>query len=151
MPTVRRSRELAAEPADVWTVLRDPHHLPRWWPRVQRVEDVSQDRWTAVLQTKRGKGVRADYRLLNSVRERSRAWEQQLEGSPFERLLREAVTSAELEPAAAGTRVTLELRQKLRGLNRLGGFMLRRAARTQLDDALEGLERVCAEMPHGAG
>jgi uncharacterized protein YndB with AHSA1/START domain len=144
VPTVRRTRELSAAPADVWAVLRDPHHLPRWWPRVQRVEDVSQDHWTAVLATKRGKGVRADYRLLTSVRERSRSWEQEVADSPFERLLREAVTSVAVEPAARGTRVTLELRQRMRGLNRLGGFLLRRASRGQLDEALEGLERVCA-------
>jgi len=44
-----------------------------------------------------------------------------------------------LEPAAAGTRVTLELRQRLRGSARLGAFLVRRAARRQLDDALTRL------------
>ena len=57
------------------------------------------------------------------------------------RVLAWSETEMRLEPAGDGaTRVTLELRQKLRGLARLGGFMVRRAARRALDEALEGLE-----------
>jgi hypothetical protein len=37
--------------------------------------------------------------------------------------------------------LTLELRQAPRGWARFGGFMLRRAARRQLGDALEGMAR----------
>ena len=42
------------------------------------------------------------------------------------------------------TRVTLEQEQKLRGMARLGGVMVRRAARRALDGALEGLESLHA-------
>ena len=38
MPTTRRSRTFAAEPNRVWSIVGDAHHLPRWWPRVERVE-----------------------------------------------------------------------------------------------------------------
>ena len=39
---------------DLWEVVRDPHHLPRWWPRVQRVEDVDGDAFTEVRITAKG-------------------------------------------------------------------------------------------------
>jgi uncharacterized protein YndB with AHSA1/START domain len=144
VPTVRRSRTIAAAPADVWRVLGDPHHLPRWWPRVTRVEGAALDSWTTVLQTAKGKAVRADYRVVSSDPERARVWAQETEDSPFERFLREAVTEARMTPAQDGTEVVLELRQRLRGMARLGGFLVRGAARRTLDEALDGLERVCA-------
>jgi uncharacterized protein YndB with AHSA1/START domain len=142
MPTTRRTRTLDAPPQEVWSVVADPHHLPRWWPRVQRVEGVDEDAFTLVLATDRGRTVRADQRVLESVAPIRRTWTQQLEGTPFARLLREARTTVELAPAGSGTRVSLELRQALRGLSRFGGFMVSRAARAQLDAAFEGLEHI---------
>jgi hypothetical protein len=38
--------------------------------------------------------------------------------------------------------VTLETRQSLKGLSRLGGFMMRRATGRTLAEALNGLERI---------
>lgn len=141
MPTTRVERTLAAAPEAVWAVLADPHHQPRWWPRVRRVEGVDADRFTQVLATPKGKGVRADFRLLESVPSRRLRWTQELDGSPFERLLSEAETIAELTPAGAGTLVALELRQRLSGWSRLAPWQFRRAARRQLAEALEGLDR----------
>jgi uncharacterized protein YndB with AHSA1/START domain len=143
MPTTRRSHTLLADPDEVWAVVSDPHHLPRWWPRVTRVEEVSNDRWTKVMTTDKGKVVRADERILVSEGPRVRRWTQDLEDSPFERLLSEVSTAVELEPEAGGTRVTLELHQRLRGINRLGGFMVRRASRRLLDEALDSLGAAC--------
>ena len=40
VPTVRRSRTLRATPEEVWAIVGDAYHLPRWWPRVTRVEGV---------------------------------------------------------------------------------------------------------------
>jgi hypothetical protein len=48
-----------------------------------------------------------------------------------------------LEPADGGTLVTIVQRQKLRGYSRTGGFLLRRATKGKLQEALEGLEHVC--------
>ena len=144
MPTTRVTRTLAATPEAVWAVVADPHHQPRWWPRVRRMEGVADDRWTQVLATSRGKGVRADFRLLEHERGRLLRWEQELDGSPFAPLLERAETTVSLEPAAAplgGTDVAIELRQQLRGWSRLVPFLFRRAARRQLAEALEGLER----------
>jgi len=41
MPKTRASRTLPAQRERVWEVVADPHSLPRWWPRTQRVEDVA--------------------------------------------------------------------------------------------------------------
>lgn len=145
MPTTRVERTLAAEPEAIWTVVADPHHQPRWWPRVRRVEGVADGRWTQVLGTAKGKGIRADFRLLESEAPRLLRWTQELEGSPFERLLAEAETAVELAPAGVGcTRVAIELRQQLRGWSRLAPWQFRRAARRQLSEALEALERALA-------
>jgi uncharacterized protein YndB with AHSA1/START domain len=141
---VARSRVLGAPVADVWSVLADPYAMARWWPLVRRVEGVSEDGdgWTLVLGKPGGRGVRADQRLEETEPERLRRWSLLVEGSPFERVLSESVTSAELEPAGDGSsQLRLELRQAPRGWARLGGFLLRRAARRQLDDALDGMAR----------
>lgn len=143
MPITRRRRTLEAPTDAVWAVVADPHHLPRWWPRAARVEDVSGDRWTMVLATAKGRNVRADYRIVASEAPRRRRFAQELEGSPFERLLRSSeveIALAETEQGS-GTEVTMELAQKLRGASRLGGFMFRGAAKRTLDEALESLER----------
>jgi uncharacterized protein YndB with AHSA1/START domain len=146
VPTARRSRIVAAPLDELWQTIGDPHHLPRWWPRVERVEDVEDDAFTELMRTAKGKAVRADFRLLeHDAQAHSLTWEQQLEGTPFARVLKEARTRVSLEQADGGTRVTLELEQKLTGFfPRFGGFMVRRAAATTLDEALDGLERIGA-------
>jgi uncharacterized protein YndB with AHSA1/START domain len=151
MPTARRNRLIAADLETVWGVVEDPHHMPRWWPGVARMEGVSEDRFTQVFTTKKGRPVRVDFRLLESAPPGShgdelgrRSWEQEILGTPFERLLNQSITEIELKPADGGTLVKIELRQKLRGYSKFGGFMLRRATKARLDEALAGLESICA-------
>jgi uncharacterized protein YndB with AHSA1/START domain len=144
MPVTRVSRTVPAVPDVVWPVVSDPWHQPRWWPRVRRVEGVADGRWTQVLATQSGKGIRADFQMLETEAPRRLRWEQELAGSPFERFLEQAVTTIELAPAGAGTRVSIELRQQLLGWSRLAPWLFRRAARRQLGEALEGLERALA-------
>ena len=148
MPTARRTRTVSAAPERVWDLIEDPHHFPRWWPGVKRMEGVDDERWTQVFVTKKGHPVRVDFRLLESQAPGPepagrRRWAQELIGSPFERVLRQAITELRIEPADDGTRVTIEERQKLRGYSRFAGPMLRKASRTRLDQALDGLERAC--------
>jgi carbon monoxide dehydrogenase subunit G len=143
MPVTTRERRIAADQRRVWEVIEDPHHMPRWWPGVKRMEGVEDDRFTQVFFTKRGRPVRMDFRLLASEPPWRRVWEQEVAGTPFERVLSQAITEIVLEPADGGTRVTLAQDQKLRGYSRTGGFLLRRATRKRLDEALEGLERIC--------
>lgn len=144
MPTMQRSRTIAADPRTIWEVIEDPHHLPRWWPKLERVEGVSADRWTEVYLTRKGKPVRMDFRLRESSQLWRRVWEQELAGTPFQRVLSESVTVLRIEPEGQGTRVTIERQQQLRGYSRTGGWMLRRATRKKLDEALAGLQRICA-------
>jgi uncharacterized protein YndB with AHSA1/START domain len=143
MATYKRTRVLPAAPQRVWEVIVDPHHMPRWWPGVTRMEGVQGDRWTQVFTTKKGRPVRVDFHLLDSDPPWQRSWEQEIAGSPFERVLNESITEVRLEPADEGTRVTISQSQKLRGYSRTGGFMLRRATSKKLDEALDGLERIC--------
>jgi uncharacterized protein YndB with AHSA1/START domain len=143
---ITRSRVLAAPPEDVWATVGDPYHMPRWWPRVERVELVRGDGFTQLLRTDKGRAIRADFRVTQSRRPELRRWRQEVAGTPFEGILEWSETEIRLEPAGdANTRVTLEQEQKLRGLARFGGFMARRAARQSLDSALDGLETL-----HGA-
>jgi uncharacterized protein YndB with AHSA1/START domain len=145
MPVTRVSRTIAAPPEAVWRVLADAHHQPQWWPRVRRVEGVEDGRFTQVLMTERGKGIRADFVVLEAEPPRRLRWSQELAGSPFERLLSEAVTTFELSAAGDGaTAVAVELRQQLCGWSRLTPFLFKRAARRQLGEALEALDAAVA-------
>ena len=69
------------------------------------------------------------------------AWRQELVESPFERVFSSVVTVIELDPDGdSATRVELTSRERLRGRYKLGSFLVRRAARRRLDDALTGLD-----------
>jgi hypothetical protein len=107
------------------------------------MEGVGGDRFTAVFMTKRGRPVRMDFRLVASEAPWRRAWEQEIAGTPFERVLGESITEVVLEPDADGTKVTIAQSQKLKGYSRTGGFLLRRATGAKLDEALDGLARIC--------
>lgn len=143
MPTTSRSRVLSAPPDRVWRVVGDVHHMPRWWPKVRRVENVTDGRFTQVMRTEKGKDVRADFHVVEEEAPRLLRFVQDVEGTPFEGFLRESATSIEAEPAGGGTKVTITTRHKLRGVSRVGGgTMLKRATKKQLDEALDALEGI---------
>jgi uncharacterized protein YndB with AHSA1/START domain len=147
MPRVSRKRVIDAPRGRVWDLVSDPHHLPRWWPRTVRIEDVrgvkggQRSRWTTVLGTQRGRGVRADYRCTGSTAGERYVWEQEIDGTPFQKILRSAQLEIRLEGQNGSTLVTLASSERLRGLSRLGSPMMRRATRQRLDEALAGIER----------
>lgn len=149
MPTVVRTRAVGVAPQRLWEVVADPTRLPEWWPNVQRVEEASAASWTTVLGAPKGRSIRADYALLDTERPYRLAWRQQVESSPFERILTESVTELDLEPAPEGTLVRLTARLRLRGLSRLGGLQVSRATARQLDEALEGLDALAADEDAG--
>ena len=147
MPTVRRARTLSATPEELWAIVGDAYHLPRWWPLVTRVEGVEGDAFTQVMTTAQGVPVRADFRVVESAAPRLRRWCQQVANTPFERVLVSSEVEVRLESAAVGTgegevgtTVVVAIAQRLRGMALLGGFMVRRASRRQLDGALDGLQ-----------
>ena len=146
MPTVSRSRVVSAPPHRVWRVVADPHDMPRWWPLVTRMEGVDDEQFTQVLRTRKGRLVRADFRVVASEppgatadQPGRRIWEQDVAGTPFERVLGEAVTEVLVAPSEAATCVTIIQRQQLRGYSRTGGFLLRRATKAKLSEALDAL------------
>ena len=139
MPTVRRERTMEAPREKVWALARDPAHMPRWWPSVSRVEEADEEAWTAVMQTERGKTLRADYTVLESVEPERLVWRHEIEESPFERIMSDSRYQMVLEPEGEGTRVMLAHRTRLRGFARFGVIQVRMATRKTLDRALEGL------------
>ena len=146
MPRISRRRSIDASPDAVWSLISDPYNLPRWWPRTGRVENVSGDggrrtRWTQVLETSEGRGVRADYRCVSSAEGERYVWEQELEGTPFERHLNASRVEVALRGREGETEVTLATVQTLKGMSRLGSPLMRRGQRGILDEALDGLER----------
>jgi uncharacterized protein YndB with AHSA1/START domain len=144
---VSRRRTIAAPVDEVWELVSDPYSLPRWWPKVARVESVDRkpegrrSQWTKVLETAEGRGVRADYRCLSSAEGERYVWEQQLADSPFERHLRRSVVEIGLRAEGEDTEVSLTSEQKLRGMSRLGAPLMRGGQGKILDEALDSLER----------
>ena len=147
MARVTRTRTVEAPLGDVWKLVSDPYSLPRWWPRTSRVENVDskgagrRSRWTKVLQTAEGRGVRADYRCVSSAERERYVWKQEIEGTPFEKHLKAWQVEIGLRERDGGTEVSLSSSQTLKGLSRLGSPMMRKAQGAQLDEALDGLER----------
>jgi uncharacterized protein YndB with AHSA1/START domain len=151
---VRRARRVAAPLEEVWSVASDPYRLPRWWPRTERVEAVSERGWTSVLVTERGRSVRADYTVIESTPPTLRRWSLDVEGSPFAKLLIADETELRLQAADGGTEVALTQRQRPRGWARFGVIVLRRAAKGTLDAALTGLAQTVSQgtnAGHSAG
>jgi uncharacterized protein YndB with AHSA1/START domain len=143
MPTVSRSRVVAAIPEHVWDVVASPERLPQWWPHVQRVEEADGKSWTTVLASpKGGRMLRADYTLVASEHPSRRSWRHEVAASPFERVLTDSVTDLRLEPVEGGTEVRISEELGLRGFSRLGGGQIKRATKRKLDGALDGLERL---------
>lgn len=140
MPTIERSRSLRASPEQIWSIVADPHHMPRWWPRVRRVEAVAEDGFTQVLTTDKGNAVKADFVVVQSSPPRRLRWAQELLDTPFERILSLSETEIVLEPEGSGTCVTVSRAQRLRGIARFGSWMVSRASARQLDEALGGLQ-----------
>jgi uncharacterized protein YndB with AHSA1/START domain len=139
VPSVTRRQRIDAPRDRIWTVVSDPHSLPRWWPRLQRVEEASADAWTKVLTSDRGKPIRADYTRTAAEPPARLEWQQELAETPFERILSESRLTITLDDAGDATDVALTSRERLRGLARLGGLMVRRAAGKRLDEALDRL------------
>jgi uncharacterized protein YndB with AHSA1/START domain len=143
---VTRTRTVEAPRGEVWKLVSDPYSLPRWWPRTGRVESVEGDggrrtRWTKVLETAEGRGVRADYRCISSAEGERYVWEQELQGTPFERHLNSSRVEIGLREKGGGTEVKLATVQTLKGMSRLGSPLMRRGQAKLLDEALDGIER----------
>jgi uncharacterized protein YndB with AHSA1/START domain len=141
---VRRETVVPREVDEVWRLVSDPAQLPRWWPGVTRVEEATPEAWTTVLTSAAGKSVRMDYTRVEAAAPSRLSWRQEVEASPFERILAEATTSLELSQEESGTRVAIELDQKPRGWARFAPLQFRAAGTRQVQGAVEGLEKLFA-------
>ena len=137
----KRSRELAVPREEVWKVVGDPYHEPRWWPLVTRVERVSKRGWTSVSMSSRGNAVRTDWLVDANEQPVRRRWSQEIAGTPFEKLFKANTREVQLERTERGTKVTLVFDQKIRGLGNVLPFMFKRAMKRQMDQALDGLSQ----------
>jgi hypothetical protein len=109
------------------------------------MEGVDGPSFTQVLRSGRGRPVRADFTIIELQAPSLAAWEQQLAGSPFARVLEYSLIRLELIPAGPATTVRIAHEQTLRGASRTGAFMLRRASSRRLEEALAGLAEIaCA-------
>src|SRR3954451_3488445 len=113
--------------------------MPRWWPNTQRVENVSEGApaersWTQVLETRDGRGVRADYHGVAADDGERYVFEQTVEGTPFERFVKRARTEIKLNPQDGETDVTMSLDRRVRGLFRLRPPRVARALPARLPD-----------------
>ncbi|HEV2726772.1 MAG TPA: SRPBCC family protein [Solirubrobacterales bacterium] len=146
MARVTRKRTVEAPPEEVWKLVSDPYNLPRWWPRTSRVENVDakpggkRTQWTKVLQASEGRSVRADFRCVSSAEGERYVWEQELEGTPFERHLKALRVEVGLRERDGGTEVSLTEEQSLKGMSKLGSPLMRKARGEVLDEALDGVE-----------
>jgi uncharacterized protein YndB with AHSA1/START domain len=139
---VRRETVVPRAPEEVWRVVSDPDQLPRWWPGVTRVEEATPEAWTTVLTSAKGKSVRMDYTRVAADEPTRLVWRQEVEASPFERILAEATTSVDLSEADGGTLVVVALDQKPRGWARFAPLQFRAAGTRQVQGAVDGLERL---------
>jgi uncharacterized protein YndB with AHSA1/START domain len=139
---LREEIVVQATPEEVWGLVSDPARLPQWWPGVTRVEEASADAWTTVLSSPKGKSLRIDYSRVEAEPERRLVWRQEVEESPFERILASATTEIALAEDADGTRVTVSLDQRPRGWARFAPLQFRAAGRRQVQGAVEGLDAV---------
>ncbi|HEX6204606.1 MAG TPA: SRPBCC family protein [Solirubrobacterales bacterium] len=141
-----RTRTVQAPVGEVWKLVSDPYNLPRWWPRVSRVENVDakpggkRTQWTQVLATSEGRSVRADFRCVSSAEGERYVWEQELEGTPFERHLNGLRVEVGMRERDGGTEVSLTEEQSLKGMSKLGSPLMMRARKDVLDEALDGIE-----------
>jgi uncharacterized protein YndB with AHSA1/START domain len=143
---VTRTRTLQAPLGEVWKLVSDPYNLPRWWPRTGRVENVEgpggrRTRWTKVLETAEGRGVRADFRCVSSAENERYVWEQELAGTPFERHLKGLQVEVKMRERNGGTEVSIAEEQSLKGMSKLGSPLMRKARGDVLEEALDGIER----------
>ena len=146
---VRREAILAAATDEVWRVVSDPSRLPAWWPGVSRVEEVTDDAWTKVFTSPKGKSVRADYTLLESEPLERLLWRQEVEESPFERILAMSSTELLLEDADGATRLTIALEQRPRGWGRFAPVQFRAAGVRQVEGAIDGLKELFGAQEPG--
>ena len=96
----------------VWELVSDPYHLPRWWPTWSASRTSPTEAWTTVATSSRGRSVRFDFAARRTRARPSRiVWRQELEETPFERYPARVGHRGEPRAGRRGsTRVELRIR-----------------------------------------
>jgi len=61
---VTRRRTVEAPVPEVWKLVSDPYALPRWWPRVSRVEDVDARQGELTREHQAGRACSRDHHSM---------------------------------------------------------------------------------------
>ena len=137
----RRSIDIERPPDEVFAFVTDLDNLARWQPTVREV------RWDGELhaggefeETRELLGRRARSRLEVVALEPGREFSIRVVEGPVPLTVRHL-----LEPAANGTRLTLEAEGEAGGLLRLAAPIAERAAARQASQDLERLKRLIEE------
>ena len=147
LPATSRDRVIEVDPDSVWEFVSDPSNLRTWWPRVVGVEflqgEPGQDglRWTMVLESDSGRRMRLDYGFAEAVKPSRVVWFHELEGTRFGEHLNRQETTVTIEPAGAGSRVTITSDGELKGAAKLASFALKSDQKKMLEQALDGLSK----------
>ena len=143
MPRTLEHKQLSAPAREVWVMVSDPYRMPEWWPRVERVEGVSDGQFTQIMRSKSGRIVRGDFRILISdASAMTLEIEQLIEGTPFASVLSRSTARVAIEGDHERCEVAVELDQEpASGLARIGSLFISRAARSTAREALDSLER----------
>jgi uncharacterized protein YndB with AHSA1/START domain len=144
---VSASRTLAAPPDAIWPLLDDPARMGEWFAFAERFE-VLEGEGVGRRQRMHGrwgkKRSEIDQVIVAHEPRRRLAWRheaERLDGKPAPRFAASTVFSATLEPAGAGTRVTLRSEQE--PASRLKGVVIglfgRREVAQRLEESLDAL------------
>jgi uncharacterized protein YndB with AHSA1/START domain len=145
LPRVSRKVELPVGIGSVWEFVSNPGNLPRWWPRVVRVEGVvgrsgtATLSWTSLLEADSGRRVRLDFEATNCDPPVQFSWCQELTGTQFEKHLRRQEYSIRLEGSQDRTVLELVAETDLKGSAKLATLNLRKSQGQVLDRALADL------------
>lgn len=140
MPRNTVTRNLTADPDTLWKLVGDPSKLPRWWPKVERVDRRDPERFTKWVVSPRGRAVEMHYSLEEAGPGRRTVWRQDLDAGPFARSLRSASEEIRVEQSGDGSRLSLSLERRLRGSARLGAWFVWRGQRRELREAMDAVE-----------
>ena len=117
--------------------------------RLARVEEVTDDAWTKVFTSPKGRACVPTTPLLESEPLERLLWHQEVEESPFERILAMSSTELLLEDANGGTRLTVRS-----GSARAAGAASRRFSSVprgyaKVEGAIDGLKELFGAQEPG--
>lgn len=141
---------------EVFAYVTEVRNLPAWWPRVLRVEGVSDTPmveggiWTKVLEAGSGRRLRLDYTCVEMGAPSLIAWTHELRDTGLENHLRSQSTRIELTGIEGGTEVRITADADLKGTAKLVSPAMKKEQRRMVEGAISGLTDALGESTEGA-